>query len=460
MTSQKIKALKNILNEDQICSDESTLKVYGTDWLNLYPSNPSLVLFPKSHKNTEDIINWALEFNCPLVPSGGRTGLSGGASASHGETVVSFEKMNKILEFNETDQSLTAEPGVITKTIQDYARKKSLFFPISFASEGSSQIGGNTAANAGGMRVIRWGGIRKWILGLKVITGEGRTLHLGKGLIKNTAGFDLMNLFIGSEGALGMFTEITVGLTTPPKPSSVFLFAVPDLQNLISLYILFKKALCLNAFEMFCETSLKYSLETSSSAPFPLKQKSPYYVILECPEQEQEKALTLFEQALEKGFISDGAAGESPAQAEKLWSFRENISEGLSQNHTPYKNDISVKISDLPKFLSSASTLLQKEYPGFTTAWFGHIGDGNLHINILKPDKILQEDFVKKCESVNTLLFSLIKKFNGSISAEHGVGKLKKPYLHYSCSSEDLYYMKALKNTFDPKNILNPGKIL
>ena len=455
--SREIEQIKNILKEEQISTQVDTLKTYGSDWLGLYKPAPSMVLFPESRQNVEDIIKWAMEFNLSLVPSGGRTGLSGAAAAQNKEVVISFERMNKILEFNEIEQSLTVQPGVITKNIQEWAEEKSLYFPLSFASEGSSQIGGNVSTNAGGVHVIRYGSLRKWILGLEVVTGTGKTLSLGRGLIKNTAGYDLMNLFTGSEGTLGLITEITLQLTKKPEPPCVFLFSVPDLNALMKLYHLFKSKLPLRAFEMFTGLAVEY-VQKNSTVSFPLKEKSPYYVLIEADQSAQEEALSLFESALEKEYVLDGVISENSRQALELWSFRENISEALSP-HAPYKNDISVRISLLPDFLSDMNNTLKKEYPDFEVVWFGHVGDGNLHINILKPEKMEKETFLKKCEKVNDVLFSVIKKYRGSISAEHGVGLLKKPYLHYSCSEEELVYMKAIKKIFDPKGILNPGKI-
>lgn len=455
--SDKINHLKKILETEQISTQADILNTYGNDWLKLYEPAPSMVLFPRSRQNVEDIIQWALAFNTSLVPSGGRTGLSGAAVAQNKEVVISFERMNKVLAFNEIEQSLTVQPGVITQSIQAQAEEKSLYFPLSFASEGSSQIGGNVATNAGGVHVIRYGSLRKWILGLEVVTGTGKILSLGRGLIKNTAGYDLLNLFIGSEGTLGLITKITLQLTKKPEPPCVFLFSVPDLNALMKLYHLFKSTLPLRAFEMFTGLAVEY-VQKNTPVPFPLKEKSPYYVLIESDQSAQEQALSLFESAMENQYILDGVISESSSQAIELWSFRENISESLSP-HNPYKNDVSVRISLLPNFLSEMDQALKKEYPDFKVVWFGHVGDGNLHINILKPETMKKENFLQKCEKVNDILFSIIKKYNGSISAEHGVGLLKKPYLQYSCSEEELTYMRSIKQIFDPKGILNPGKI-
>ena len=457
MSQEEIIALKSFLNEDQISTKSEVLETYGNDWLKLYKPQARMVLFPQSICNLQDVIKWAVKFNISLVPSGGRTGLSGAAVAQNQEVVLSFDRMNKILEFNKIEQSLTVEPGVITQNIQEYAREKGLYFPLSFASEGSSQIGGNVATNAGGVHVIRYGSLRKWILGMKVITGEGKSLSLGRSLIKNVCGYDLMNLFIGSEGTLGLITEVTLQLTKKPSSPCVLLLAVPNLKSLMQLYYLFKSQLPLQAFEMFSEQAGEY-VKKSSSIQIPLQQKTPYYALIECEQEEQEKIFSIFESALEKNYTVDGVMSESPHQARELWSIRENISESLSP-YSPYKNDISVRISLLPRFLEEISKTLKQEYPNFEVIWFGHVGDGNLHINILKPPEIKREEFIEKCKEVNNILFNVVKKYDGSISAEHGVGLLKKPYLHYSCTKEEINYMRALKKIFDPQGILNPGKI-
>ena len=457
--SQELKYLSQFLSPDQIVLNKEQLEHYGSDWLKLYVPDPSVVLFPKSRKNVEDIVHWALQFNRALVPSGGRTGLSGSASATNKEVIVSFEKMNQILEFNPLECSLRVQPGVITKAVQTAAEEKRFYFPLSFASEGSSQIGGNIATNAGGVHVIRYGPIRKWVLGLEVITGEAKVLSLGRGLVKNTAGYDLMNLFIGSEGTLGLITEVTLQLVRASSAAPcVLLLAVADLESLSQLFCLFKTKISLRAFEVFTKDTVSY-VQNMCAAKFPLKS-GEYYALLECDLSDQESTLELFTLAHQKQYILDGVMSESTKQAMELWSFRENISESLSP-FSPYKNDISVRPSLVPSFICEITRVLKKEYPNFPVIWFGHLGDGNIHINVLASEQQKnKKDFLSNCEKVSELLFTVVKQFKGSISAEHGVGLLKKKYLHYSCSKEEIKYMQAIKKTFDPKAILNPGKVL
>ena len=458
MISTNLKELSSFLSENQILTDQKSLEFYGRDWIQLFKPNPLCVVFPKKTQDLVHLVHWARKHKTALVPSGGRTGLSGGAAAEHKEVVVSFEKMNQLIEFNEFESTLRVQPGMITQEVQRQAEERGLFMPISFSAEGSSQIGGNTATNAGGIHVIQYGLMRQWIRGLQVVTGKGDILQLGKGLIKDATGYNLLQLFIGSEGTLGFITEATIGLTQKPSALSVFLLGVSDLNTLVEVYSCFKKEVSLNAFEMFTDKALEY-VESMGKHKTPLSQRSSYYVLMEALQSDQEKVLSVFEKLMSEGKIEDGTVSQNSEQARQIWALRENISESIAQKE-PYKNDIAVRISQLPEFLSQVNHLLKKEYPHYEVVWFGHIGDGNLHINILRPKDLNPDEFVQNCSRVNDLLFSKVQEFGGSISAEHGVGLLKKNYLHYSRSKEELQYMKSIKKVFDPDNILNPGKML
>ena len=445
----------DFLSESQILNDPKNLEFYGKDWLSLFKANPSLIVFPKTTKQVVQLVHWARKHKTALVPSGGRTGLSGGATALNKEVIVSFDKMNQLIQFNPLETTLQVQPGMITKELQNKAEEQNLFFPISFSAEGSSQIGGNIASNAGGLHVIQYGPMRRWVRGLEVVTGCGEVLQLGRGLIKNATGYDLLDLFIGSEGTLGFITQAEILLSTKPPPLSVLFLGVQDLKALTEVYFRFKQNLSLYAFEMMTDAALKHV--SAMGLQNPLK-KSPYYVLMEIPESEQEKSLHIFEELSGEQKIEDGTMSQSFEQARELWALRENISESIAK-YSPYKNDISVRISKLADFLNTTDELLKKEYPEYEVVWFGHIGDGNLHINILKPDNVSQEEFTRNCESASRILFSKIKEFQGAVSAEHGVGLLKKNHLHYSRSSEEIEYMKKIKKIFDPDSIINPGKI-
>ena len=449
------------LKENQVATDADNLLEYGRDWTRYYTPNPKAILFPSTTEEVQKIVQWARKNKIAIVPSGGRTGLSGAAVAKNGEVVLSLQRMNKILDFNEIDQTLTCEAGCLTEEAQDYATSKGAHFPVDFAARGSSQIGGNVATNVGGLNVVRYGLMREWVSGLTVVTGAGEILNLNNGLVKNNTGYDFRHLFIGSEGTLGIITEVVLRVTTPPKDTSVVIVGLENHEFVSKVYQKFRNAMSLTAFEMFTEDAVQYVLKSHPELSPPLGQKFPIYLLIEAEtetEDKMQKLLTAFEEGVEGGFIQDGVISQSEQQAENFWKYRDYISESLSP-YTPYKNDISVKISDVTTFVKETDDLLKKEYPEFQVVWFGHIGDGNLHVNILKPANLSMEEFVKGCQKVDQLLFKNLKKFGGSVSAEHGVGLSKKPFLHFTRSQSEIEIMKQIKKVFDPDLILNPGKI-
>ncbi len=454
------KELKSILAADQVLTDAQSLTHYGQDWTRYFEPKPSAIVFPKSTDEVVALVKFARQTKTALVPSGGRTGLSSAAVATNNEVVVSFEKMNQILEFDPMDQVVRVQPGVITQTIQEFATDKGLYFPVDFASKGSSQIGGNIATNAGGVKVLRYGLMRNWVGGLKVVTGRGEVLELNKSLVKNASGYDLMQLFIGSEGTLGFVTEAEIKICRPPYPLQVMLFAVPDLESIMKIYELAKKQLSLTAFEMFSEVALKHVLAQSHMAR-PLPQSTNYYVLVEgelVSEAATEDFMKLFEDSVDQGWVIDGVISQTDTQFKEIWALRENIAESVAP-YTPYKNDISVRLSRVPGFITEVDSLLRKEYPNFEIVWFGHIGDGNLHISILKPKDWDKEKFYEACRKVDQHLYGAIQKYAGSISAEHGVGLAKKAFLHFTRSPQEIEYMRLIKKQFDPDHIMNPGKI-
>lgn len=459
--TERLRDLSKILDQERVLSDASNLEEYGRDWTKYLQPKPTAIVFPKSTEEVVELVKWARKERVALVPSGGRTGLSGGAAALNGEVVVSFQKMNRIVHFDSVDQTLKVEAGVITETIQNYAVEKGLLYPVDFASRGSSQIGGNVATNAGGIKVLRFGLTRQWVAGLKVVTGAGDVLELNNSLVKNATGYDLRHLMIGSEGTLGLITEVTLNLSRPIEHSALFVFGVEDLGAVMKIYHAFKKDLPILAFEMFTELALGHVVHHHTDLKRPFAEKHPYYVLTEIEvtsNEVMEKAMTAFETGLEQGWIKDGIQAQNPQQMKDLWRLREDISEATAP-YSPYKNDISVRIAKVPEFLTEMDSILTKQYPHFEAVWFGHIGDGNLHINILKPKDMKTEDFLRECKRVDEIMFAMIEKFQGSVSAEHGVGLTKKPYLSHTRSEAEIALMKGIKKVFDPDGILNPGKI-
>jgi len=408
----------------------------------------------------QQLVLLANECNLAIVPSGGRTGLSGGAVAKDGEIVVAMDRLNQVLDFNPIDRCVTLGAGVITAQLQDFAAEQGLFYPVDFASTGSSQIGGNIATNAGGINVIRYGMTREWVMGLKVVNGAGEILNLNRGLVKNNTGYDFRHLFIGSEGTLGLICEATIQLTRPPAASTVLVLGIDNFPAILDVLRVFSAEIDLSAFEFFSQAALDKVTEHQGHAK-PFETRASFYALLEfetANESVLDVAMALFEACVEEGWVLDGVLSQSLAQARALWKLREDISETL-WHWQPYKNDISVRVSRMPDFLREVDELVAARYPDFEVIWYGHIGDGNLHLNILRPETLSNEEFVAKCGTVSGEIGQLLAKYEGSISAEHGVGLLKKEYLHYSRSPLEIKLMRQLKKVFDPNSILNPGKL-
>ena len=386
------------------------------------------------------------------------TGLSGGAVASSGEVVVSFDRMNRILEFSAQDQVVTCQAGVVTQTLQEFAVEKGLYYPVDFASAGSSQIGGNVATNAGGIKVIRYGLTRDWVAGLRVVSGTGALLDCNSGLVKNATGYDLRHLMIGSEGTLGLVCEVDIRLTAQPEPQVVMVVGVPAVKDLVNVLTRFSAAVKLSAFEFFSDLALA-KVRAHRDLPAPLAQSVAFYALLEFDDAGMDDASRAFETCVSEGWVVDGVVSQSQAQAQALWQLREGISESLAP-YTPYKNDLAVRIAQIPDFLADVDRYVSDAYPEFEVCWYGHIGDGNLHLNILRPESMTVAEFMEHGHNMSPKIFELVAQRNGSISAEHGVGLLKRDFLGYSRSDEEVALMQGLKKVFDPHQILNPGKLL
>lgn len=458
---QTLAALTEIVGAEWVKTDVADLQTYGKDWTSAYEVAPSAIVLPATTEQVQAIVRLANDRQFALVPSGGRTGLSGGAVASNGEVVIAFDRMNNILDFNAADRQVVCQPGVVTEQLQEFAAQQGLFYPVDFASSGSSQLGGNVATNAGGIKVIRYGMTRNWVAGMKVVTGTGELLDCNKGLAKNATGYDFRHLFIGSEGTLGLIVELTMTLTSQPHDPTVLLLGVDNMVDTMPVLQSFHNKLGITAFEFFSEKALRHVV-AEKGLPRPFESATPFYALIEFEnrsEQDMDTAMALFEHCLEEGWISDGTISQSMSQAQNLWRLREDISETISR-FTPYKNDISVKVSRVPQFLDDVDALVSEAYPDFEIIWFGHIGDGNVHLNILKPENLPKQEFFQRCSKVSDLVFDVVQRYEGSVSAEHGVGLLKKPFLGYARSAAEIKYMKAIKQVFDPHNILNPGKLL
>ncbi len=455
--TETVERLYDVFPPERVRTDAASLATWGRDWTRSYAVAPAAVVFPACVDEVAALVRVANESGLALVPSGGRTGLSGGAVASQREVVVSFDRMNRILDFDAADRIVRCQAGVVTQTLQTFAADQGLSYPVDFASSGSSQIGGNVATNAGGIKVIRYGMTRDWVAGLKVVTGKGDVLQLNRGLVKNATGYDLRHLFVGSEGTLGFVVEADMRLASPPPPSRVMLLGLRHFADVLNALPLFRSALRLSAFEFFSELALRKVLEHRQLAR-PLAA-APFYALLEFDLEDEDAALAAFQRALDEGWAGDGVMSQSDAQAAALWALREGITESIAAE-TPYKNDVAVRMSAMPAFLDDVDRVVAENYPDWEVCWFGHIGDGNLHLNILKPSSLDGETFYARCHAISPRLFERVQAHGGSISAEHGVGLLKRDFLGYSRSAAEIDIMRTVKRALDPNGVMNPGKLL
>lgn len=459
-----LEGLRTELSPSTISTEKGDLDTYGRDWTRVYSPCPSVIAFPGSTEEVAKIVKRCAEAQVPIVPSGGRTGLSGGAVAARGELVMSLSRMRQMDPVDRLAQTVRVDAGAVTQAVHEHCAQHGLTWPIDFASKGSSHVGGNIATNAGGVKVIRYGLTRHWVLGLRVVTANGDILDLNGSLEKNQTGPDLRQLFIGSEGTLGIITEAILKLTPLPGDCEVFFFALNGFREVLQLFQAARaEKFTINAFEMLGDNCLKTVVHHRNVAS-PFSESAPYYVLLEVEKPESENGRKLLEDWLSSlfdgGGVVDGVLAQNPKESRNLWELREGISESLMSQSLVHKHDIALPISRLQLFIEQFLDKLKETYRGFEIYLFGHIGDGNMHVNIRKPDKLSNEEFWAECKSIDKTIFQLVRSHQGSVSAEHGIGLLKKEALQYSRTPSEIAVMRALKQALDPKGIFNPGKIL
>jgi FAD/FMN-containing dehydrogenase len=453
-----VRAIDEALPAGAISTDPHDLETYGRDWTRVHEPAPSAIVWPRSTAEIATVLSICDRERAAVVPSGGRTGLAGGAIAKGGEIVLSLARMDRIGAIDPIAMTVRVEAGAITEKVHLAAAEHGLTWPVDFASKGSSHVGGNIATNAGGVKVIRYGLTRQWVLGLTVVTAKGETLELNGALEKNNTGVDLRQLFIGSEGTLGVISEATLKLARLPGHLDVFLFATRDLSGVLSLFEAARRGpFTVMAFEMFTDRCLA-RLTRHRGLTSPL-DAAPYFALLEVEAPEREALDGWLGELLENDYVTDGTLAQSREQAAHLWSLREGISESLSATGLPHKNDVSLPIAELSSFCASLDRVFEERYPGWEICLFGHIGDGNLHVNVMKPDAMSKTEFLAHTHESDRAMFELVRAHKGSISAEHGIGLLKKEWLRYARSDAEIEIMKSLKRALDPNGILNPGKI-
>ena len=405
-----------------------------------------------------------------LVPQGGNTGLVVGSTpdASGRQLVVSLQRMNAVRQLDADNLTITVEAGCILQSLQQQAQNAGLLFPLSLAAEGSCTLGGNLATNAGGTQVVRFGNTRDLCLGLEVVTAQGDIWQGLSGLRKDNTGYDLRHLFIGSEGTLGIITAATLKLYPLPAAQLTAWVALPSMEAAVQLLGLAHHHLGagLTGFEVMGDFALSLVARHFAQLHIPPGSDAPYSVLLEnasyeSPAHAREQLEKLLSTALEKGCILDAVVTENLAQAQALWHIRESIPLAQAQEGLNIKHDISLSVSRIPEFVRSTDALLQQALPGVRLVNFGHLGDGNLHYNVQAPPGVDGAQFLRAHEAqVNTLVFDAVARFEGSISAEHGVGSLKVATLEKYKSPVALDLMRSIKRALDPQNLMNPGRVI
>ena len=449
---------------------EGDLSAWEADWRKRARGKALAVVRPGSTEEVAQVVKACAQAGTSLVPQGGNTGLVVGSvpDDSGTQVVLSLQRMNRVRGLDAANLTLTAEAGCILQTLQETARQQGLLFPLSLAAEGSCTIGGNLATNAGGTQVLRYGNARELCLGLEVVTAQGEVWEGLSGLRKDNTGYDLRDLFIGSEGTLGVITAATLKLHPLPAARLTAWAAMPGMDEAVALLGLAQRELSasLTGFEVMGQFALSLVAKHFPQQRVPFHEATPYCVLLENSDHESaEHARAMFEHLLEKaldsGLVTDAVVAENIAQAQQLWHVRESIPLAQAEEGLNIKHDISVPISAIPQFVRETDALLAREIPGVRLVNFGHLGDGNLHYNVQAPADSDAQQFLRTQEGqVNDLVYGAVRRFGGSISAEHGVGSLKAGELVHHKSPVALTMMHAIKQALDPQNILNPGRVL
>ena len=460
MTASDVLDRLRALGDDLVTTDPTELATYGRDWTKVYTPAPLALARPRTTEEVAAVLRACSEAGVAVVPSGGRTGLAGGAVAARGEVVLSLERMRRMDPVDVLGGTVRVQAGAITAAVHAHCEPHGLTWPVDFASKGSSQVGGNISTNAGGVKVIRYGLTRQWVLGLQVVLMDGTVLEVGGALEKDNTGVDLRQLFIGSEGTLGVITEATLKLAPLPRKLDVMVFAVEGLPGVLRLFREVRQSgLTLAAYEFFTQRCLDRLLRHRDLRT-PFDRPADHYVLIEVEDTEPDAVEAWVSGIFDRGLAIDGVLAQGPRQAAELWALREGISESLSATGLPHKNDIALPVAALEAFCAELDTVLATRYPGWELCLFGHIGDGNLHVNIMKPDDLDKAEFLRLTKQADHDLFDLVRRHAGSISAEHGIGLLKRDFLGYRRSPDELRLMAALKRAFDPQGLLNPGKVL
>jgi FAD/FMN-containing dehydrogenase len=447
----------------------SAMAPYLTDWRGRFTGKARAVVRPASTAEVAQLVRLCVEHRVPLVPQGGKTGLVLGSvpNDSGHEVVLSLTRLNRIVGIDAANRTMLVQAGCILQHIQEAAAEQNLLFPLSLAAEGSCTIGGNLSTNAGGTAVLRYGNTRELCLGLEVVTAQGEIWDGLRGLRKDNTGYDLRDLFIGAEGTLGIITGAVLKLFPQPKAAITALVALASPERALDLLSVMQDycGASLTGYELMSDFCLQLVARHFPDLPRPFPEPHPQYVLLEVSSNESElHAVTLLESAighaLDQNLANDAAVATSVAQSRGLWQVREHIPLAQAAAGKNIKHDISLPISRIPDFIEQTEAKLLAEYPGCELVCFGHMGDGNLHFNVAPPEGESHDVFLAHQAAVNRIVHDSVDAFSGSISAEHGIGALKRGELSRYKSAVELNMMRAIKAALDPLGIMNPGKIL
>lgn len=453
-----------IVGDKHALTDPLELEAYITEERNLYRGHSPLVLRPGSTEEVVAICKLANEARVALVPQGGNTGLVGGQTPHNGEVVISLKRMDKIREVDTSSNTMTVEAGVILQRAQEKAAEVDRLFPLSLGAQGSCTIGGNLSTNAGGTAALAYGLARDMALGVEVVLADGRVLNLLSKLKKDNTGYDLRDLFIGAEGTLGIITAATLKLFPKPRAVETAFVGLQSPDDALKLLGIAQGEAAgnLTSFELIAETPLDFSVRHANNRD-PLEARYPWYVLIELssPRDDARAALeSILERGFEDGIVVDAAIASSVQQQQAFWKLREEISPAQKPEGGSIKHDISVPVAAVPQFIEQANAAVVTLIPGARPVPFGHLGDGNIHYNVTQPVGADKAEFLARWHDVNKVVFDVVLRLGGSISAEHGIGVMKRDELPDVKDKTAIELMRSIKALLDPHGIMNPGKVV
>lgn len=464
--SQKIEKLKQIAGEGNFLDSDKDISPFLEDWRGHIQGTTPLVLFPTSTKKVQEIIRYCYDNDIKIVSQGGNTSLCGAnvpnSKDDQLEIVLNSSKLNRILEIDPFNQSMLVESGCILQNIQDKAEENGFLFPLSLSAEGSCQIGGNISTNAGGVNVLKYGMARDQVMGIEVVLPDGSIFADLKSLRKDNTGYDLKQLFIGAEGTLGVITKISLKLSSKPMNTITSLVSQSSIQNAIELFRLAKEEFGDNitAFEVMSKSCLKAVEMNLSHINLPLGSNSNWQVIFEIINNDEDKILTFLEHAASNSVVLDGTIAKNEKEKNEIWLIRHSISEAEKLSGKGIHHDISLPIKKIPDFLQAIVPALDDVVGDSVIYTFGHLGDGNLHFTKKQPDNMTENDFMNLSKNISGIVYEITESLGGSFSAEHGVGsKLVDSLMRYSDATK-IDLMTKIKSSLDPKNIMNPDKLI